>query len=653
MSDSPQPQQHEHPLAKRLREARITKAAIIDDVYDLPSMSDLDDVPAFWSSVEDNPVRLEKLHSLKPDILDETDIDEDLVKILWGKMDDWGELGKSCKEKLFAGKLQAQISPNALAGNLERLGIKTDLLGAEDDLPDPSVKLIFLDYALDPKEKGNLGRKAIEKAKELWKSADRNDGKPFIVLISNKPDAFESVNEFRDKSEILGGLFGYIPKEDLSDAEKLYLRLSSWGIGIPAYQQIQHFVDTLVESLDNISKSFKKRIRALEIQDYAFIQRLSLHEDGHPLGDYILWLFESTLGYQFRDDEKVREAKRNLDEIKFDSYLPCQNLPSGRLAEIYTYAVTEPAVEELGSHPLDESCTYPLLGLGDIFIRDRDMKVLMVINADCDLLFSPGSMKRRFNATQPIYFVPGKLEPIHLRNYKGDAIRTELFEYRGEPYRIIWDHKKVQSYNYGHVWPGLKGIGYSRSSRLRLPYALELQQKFAGDLVRVGIPVSPPFLSGADVEIYCKNENGKSRKIDPTIPGGAIIIHTKAKDYFTLTVDCVNAIFDRTDIIATAIASQCESIDKGDGNYEGKVRNILKDAEKVRTSKANGSIWQEITEKPFDLPAVGKKSSSDNGVFWIYREGNFSSDYTYRIPMVLNIRYGDYSWDAGNSDGET
>lgn len=73
---------------------------------------------------------------------------------------------------------------------------------------------------------------------------------------------------------------------------------------------------------------------------------------------------------------------------------------------------------------------------------------------------------------------------------------TELFTWKGEKCRILWDVKKVVSIQYRHIGTWLaQGTGkcLDRVARLRLPYALELQRAFTADLMRVGMPVAPPI----------------------------------------------------------------------------------------------------------------------------------------------------------------
>lgn len=463
----PVPAEEKHPIALSLQELGIIEAAIVDDAYDSPTVDSLDggEIGDFWAAIEREGEKLTELVELVGrDVKTREDIDDEIIGKLWQGIEEnkLVKLSDPCRKQLFPTKLQKRAEIEILSDHLKSLGLNPIAIGAENDyLPPPTVKLIFLDYILNPAERTNLGKLATEKALEMYRRTESHTEKPCIILISAKPDVEQQKEKFREDSRLLGGLFGFIPREDIQDREKLYLKLYSLGIGNPTHHAIQRFVDELVKSVNLAANDFEKKIRTLDIQDYSFVQLLSLHEDGQPLGDYILWLFEAALAYMFCNCEGVQREQSKLDKLEFKEYLPWQTQPSTRLAEIYRYALTEPAVAELGPHPLDETGMMPLLRLGDIFIQKGTNSLLMVINAACDLMFAP-TASRKCDPEQPIYFVPGVLEPLNERKNGENLARTELFEYDSRSYRIRWDCKHVHSQKYEGVWGYLKKEGYSR-----------------------------------------------------------------------------------------------------------------------------------------------------------------------------------------------
>ena len=372
MTESKQLPDQEHPLTKRLRRAKITKVAIIDDAYDVPTKDIFDsgEIDDFWNTVESDPEMLKELKSFKRDIRDAEDIDDEVIKKLWNVREKLKKLDEPCTNRLFSNRLQMWDDVNVIVKHLRNLGLEPIPIGSEDEFPEHNVKLIFLDYVLDPTAKANRGEIATGKAKEIYDKVEKDAEKPFIILMSDKPDAMAQQEAFRKKSGLLKGLFGFIPKADLLNQEKLYISLETWAVDMPARHNIQRFVEALEKSVDDASKMFIDKIRDLSFEDYANIQWLSLQQDGQPLGDYMLWLYKSYLAYLVHNNDKVLAEKKNLDKLSFEKFFPSQNEPSPQLAEIYRHALTEPGVSGLEVHPRsDPSTKEPLLQLGDIFLE--------------------------------------------------------------------------------------------------------------------------------------------------------------------------------------------------------------------------------------------------------------------------------------------
>jgi hypothetical protein len=639
MTEQARPEE-KHPIALSLQELGITEAAIVDDAYDPPTVEsfDGDEIADFWTAIEREEEMLTELAKLSgSEVKNREDLGNEIIGKLWKGLEEskLGKLSDPCTERLFATMLQKRVDVDTLSGHLKTVGLNVITVGRENGyLPPPTVKLVFLDYVLNPSERTNLGSLATQKAKQMYSGTASDADKPFIILISARPNVEEQKERFREDSGLLGGLFGFIARDDIKHRDKFLLKLYSLGIGSQTHHAIQRFVDTLVEAADETAKAFKEKIRTLDVQDYTFIQRLSLNEDGQPLGDYILWLFESTVGYLFRDHEPVRKQQCNLDKLRFHSYLPYQSQPSTRLAEIYKWALTEPAVQELGPHPLDETGNLPLLHLGDIFIKDANDSLLMVVNAACDLMFSPlGS--RKCDPEQPIYFIPGSLEKFHERKNEREFTRTELYEYKGKPYRIIWDHQHVYSVKYETVWNYLRTEGYSRRSRLRLPYALQVQQSFAASLARIGMPVSPPIFESADLEVYCQKENNKLTLIGGSFSEGVVLIHKRDRSDYILTYPCTCKLIDILGEIETIWEGKKSSLALGSKKYE----SLNKKINGLREWRNKVENWFQMLETPKALPKVGRKGQLQLKEGLLHVSSGRSFEGEDGPPILLNIKF--------------
>ncbi len=673
MTEAKQRPEHEHPLAKRLRQAGITKVAIIDDAYDAPTVGIFDggEIDDFWGKIERDPDMLKELQDFKSDIQDSEDIDDEVINSLWNTRKNLKKLSEPCKKNLFVNRLQMLNDVDAISEHLRTLGLEAITIGSEDELPEqPPIKFIFLDYALDPTDKENLGKMATEKAKEIYSRVEKDAEKPFIVLMSDKLDAEAQQEAFRKDSKLLGGLFGFLPKEDLLNQEKLYINLETLAIDMPARHDIQHFVEALEESVEDASKTFIDRIMELSFEDYANIQWLGLQQDGQPLGDYMLWLYKSYLAHLVHNNDKVLAEQKRLNELYFDKFYPSQNAPSPRLAEIYRYALTEPGIEELGPHPRAvQPSEEPYLHLGDIFINDTKREVLMVINAECDLAFAPEA-NRDFPHELSILLLPGILQSLY-ENPKPNLVCTELFNHNSKAYRIAWYHKRAISKKYKDVWSWLSSEGYSRISRLCLPHALEVQHIFAANLTRIGMPIKPPFYRNADVELYGADEYGMCRMLfDEPIQGGASIVNRKIgedkyEELFSLSTNCRYNLTKALDKAIELLEKQSELLASEEVRDNGKAIVDIEKEKKIR-KRINGKIKKikqmkdpnevllqmHLTHHPVP-PKPTTHTEPDPKLLWVYRNGNFQGKYNPETPIALNIKFTENPSNSKTPNGDT
>ncbi len=659
MKGSLKSQSGEHSITKRLHGIGITRVALVDDAYDSPSVNALNsgEIDDFWGRIERDRDLIQELASYKEGVSSADDIDDRLLISLWDNIDNLKKLREPCINALFANRLAMKGRVDKIAEHFRTLGLEIETVGSEG-LPDRGTKLVFIDYILNPAAIQDRGRRATEKAKEIYGRIESDAEKPFIVLMSEQPDAKAQQETFRKESGLLAGLFGFRPKEDLLEADRLYVDLTTWSIDMPARHSIQHFIETLAKSLNDASKQFIERIKELSFEDYANIQYLSLQPDGQPLGEYILWLYKSYLLHLVHDKDEVISLEKKLDELSFNKYYPSQSLPSTRLAEIYRCALTEPGVGKLEAHPWSSKKEKePYIQFGDIFRRKGSLEVLVVINAPCDLAYAPGS-SRPFPKERSIFHEHGTLVKLS-EVLQANLCRTELFEHEGEAYRIIWDHRQVISKKYGEVWQWLKEEKYERIARLKLPFALDVQQVFASNLTRIGMPVKPPFYKTADVEVYCEGPNGECLLLDEPIKGGAFLALYKVggdDNYlrlFSLSGDCILQVKRRLAKAREALEQQrgvlLAQVEKVSKRLEGgrkekeRVSGELKGTEgkiqKIVQLQELDRVFLPMVREAFKLPKAGKPV--DKKLLWIYSDMEFEGKYFPNAPIALNIRCGD------------
>jgi len=461
--------------------------------------------------------------------------------------------------------------PEAVVQHLRDLGLdEVYRVGAKGDVPD-GVLLVFLDYDLESNQgaQQQVGRRSQQIAEELSK---RDNGAPFLVLFSSKPEVQELADSFREESGYLRGTFAFISKERARDAAQLRQLLFGYCLGHPALQLTQRFFFALKKHLRIVAESVRQEVMQLDVQDYAFIQRLGLQEDGAPLGEYLLDLFGSVLSHEMRNSEEVQQARRALDALDFDKgHLPFADQPSAPIQRLYRAMLTDAGVGPVSPHPQSgaaqcknaagENCAFPpLLMLGDIFARSVDHPIHVVVNPACSLQYSPKNPKRQPDFSRSVYLLPGHLESLTAPVKDTGRKRMEWLEFEGRSWRVLWDDEQVETVPLGRFETWRQEKGCERIARLSLPHALALQQFWTSQLSRVGLPVNLPFFDACDLHVFLPTEGGEWQKSELVARRQAIMSRqprdSKEYSHFTLTRDGRNFLHQQLTAATAVLATQ-------------------------------------------------------------------------------------------------
>ena len=94
------------------------------------------------------------------------------------------------------------------------------------------------------------------------------------------------------------------------------------------------------------------------------------------------------------------------------------------------------------------------------------------------------------------------------RTHKRGQIQTELYFPDDEQCRILWERKKIITLPVAKFLDWCTDNCYSRAARIRLPYAVKIQQEVIAGFSRVGKPVAPPLQDFVPVEVYYEGMDG-------------------------------------------------------------------------------------------------------------------------------------------------
>lgn len=629
----------EHPIALRLQERDITTIALIDDGFDPPTRPDVaTEIDTFWAEVQDDDDAKKEFFGLIGHELDSPDgIDDAAVQAIY-KATFVNEALKRAVAQLVT-PIDNKSRPLDTLRRLlnEELKRDTKCHGKLNQLTEPTAQMVFVDYYMGSGRDDEMVKAAKDVVKEIDTLYSGTGFKPVIVLMSSQNVSPQMIEDFRQSSGWLAGMFYFINKDDFRDPDIFFMRLVSFAQAIPAGHKIQGLVDAIASRIHEVGTRFVSDLKALNLSDYAYLQMMSLQEDGHPLGDYMLWLCGSYIGQMLFSDEKVREQRKEIDKLMFSDIPAAQATPTDMLARLYESATIEPVESEL-SHPRapEGSAAEPHLHLGDIFVQSKDADVLMIMNAQCDLEFAPGVVTRPFRPNRAILLIPGKLQSLRetIRVADRDRPRTEVFRHDKEYFRIVWDPKRLLSVQYGEISKWLETHALQLVARLRLPFALQIQQAFAADLTRVGLPTAPPIQRGARARLYCQDENGKSVLVVER-ESGAHLFATRDGLRFVVADEFVVDIKAHLSEVIKHLEKRVTFL-KGKGATEKSLHGVQAAAEALEGLVKRHDVALRI-RLPFVPPVVGERSRLDDLPISVQLGGEVTGAYRDEQPLLLHL----------------
>jgi hypothetical protein len=639
-------------VADRLRQRNISRVAVVDDAFDAASRDEVEnEIPAFFEAVAADAAALAFLNEFAGAVIDdETAITSRVIEEMYKSREKLEALQPHFDQHLRQILERNHGALDDFIGHLERdLRLEVRRHGTAAPV-DKWAEVVFVDFFLGPHTDEAQAVAASKRAvRTLLEGYEKGTSKPLVVLMSNEPRAKQYSDEFRDDTGIVGGMFFFAPKSDLKDRVKLLLNMDMLAEALPNGHIIQRFVDAIThkDELQSVTDRFAADIKRLNLDDYAFIQRLSLQHDGHPLGDYLLWLFSAYFGHMLFETAMKPERKA-LDRMSFAQWVPSHAVPSTKLRNMYHAALFDTSVDPLGPHPRaliegDESVvagdaaggqeggadgapgaeqpqrgpasgregdrdgsvgkggvgkvvdrsTLPYFHLGDIFTKPNSADVYFVTNPECDLEFTPDG-KRLLDPTDSILVIPGVLKT--LEEAPPEAFRTDLFRRDDNWFRILWFPKRVRTFALGTVADELAKEGWVRVARLRMPFSLELQHTFTSQFSRVGTPVTPPFYRSVTARVYRRDEDDNYQEVQIAAQGEAFLIDVAGDSKCVFTADLIRNLHQLLDTVLVTGAEIAEDV-KGEAIEAPRARVVREPGEATRTARAGGKKPQRTKEE--------------------------------------------------------
>ena len=316
-----------------------------------------------------------------------------------------------------------------------------------------------------------------------------------LILMSSLEKARALRRDFRRKAGVAGTAFLFVAKSELDAPWKIRAHLNMLEWTRPQSALLAGYINTVKENLCAAASELSGQLDELDLSDFAHVQNLALLDDGHPLGEYLSWLFSSHLrSLAFERD--LRPKENQVDALTFEGALVAPARPSHLITSFHHSAVFARNLGPLRPHPRSrpgEDPDIPLARLGDVFLDDGPSRAIVLLSADCDLSFAPGRPRSTPRADS-VLLVPGKPQLLRTPATRADAPATEGVEHEVDVFRIDWLFHRYKTVPIRDLKEHLISNGFRVENYERLTplYALQLQQEFANKVFRVGVPATPP-----------------------------------------------------------------------------------------------------------------------------------------------------------------
>lgn len=613
-------------------QSNISKVAIIDDAFDDPGTSlSPADLQTIFQGLTEADVR-RALRRLDLTVHEPDDINPDLIVRLKALAAANDEDGKQAWAVIQTSAKGRRAALDALTNNLRR-GLRLSVKPisarraqtARKVVPDDS-NVVFLDYQMD----GDQGELSAELLKRIYDQFRGKDVVPLVILMSSLRLDEKQILNFQSQTELLSGMFYFVPKDDLFEVEKLHYRLAAFAKSLSTGQTLQRFVHTVEESVEAVRQAVFSDVRALSIADYAFLQTMRLHDDGQPLGEYLMWAISAHLLKELAAKEEVQKLEAQINALSFDHLPPTQAKPSPKLAALYSSAVVR-AVPDLPK-VAEDPATY--LQFGDLFRKGKANSVWLCVTPACDLAFSP---TRPIPSGRSLLFIPGKLQRLEkpLKAFDQRKPRTELVRLGEETFRVVWEPKEVVRTAWADLQDWTAAAGVKRVARLHTPFALDVQRGFTAELTRIGMPAPPPVYRAVKVRLFCLDKTDAAVELTDAATTGALISGSERNQRLILGAEFMDHLVEMLASAETHAKERKAEVAKIKGKGPALLAQATTAVEKLTAARRDADVLSNL-RGPHELPSVGEHCQVLEELMLICNETNAAFDQEW-IPLRLVV----------------
>ena len=530
-------------LKEICKEKKIKNIALVDDVFDTPTIEDLDpicysDFRQRYNGDQDFKNAVTRVSGTKIlslprfEKLGEEELDP-FWKSTWkpqcGGQRLKGEFAQALRDLFQAhahdvlGMLDTVVRLRSLF--CDELNISVTVHGTGFDANDVAkADIVVIDYFLGHNLTHEEARElALTAVKEVVDAARKARRIPSFLLVSSRPQDIE-FETFRESAKLMKSRFRFFAKDNLpphrvSDMVNLHDLIDASDRTEIVEQLIEDWKKGASSAIDAVHEL----MLGLDISDLVYLDCLRLAHEGTSINNYLRWFLTASLNAGVTDKltKKLWNDAATLklfDVVDDGGHLDTKTLaktfdgPSDAIARAYGNILfdntrgTGDYAFQLPTHDLDE---------GDLFVRPKgkdrkgyeNAEVRLIITPSCDLRRASGCS----NKPRSVLLLPGTLKAVIQEDKQNNLANADFVfvQERGNwrLLRIEWEFLCPISIDWNEMAASGLGRKFRRLGQVRDLYLHKVRDEFANRLTRIGPEVAPLLPHSRSGEVFIKVMN--------------------------------------------------------------------------------------------------------------------------------------------------
>lgn len=512
-------------LRKTIETSDIKRVAIVDDVFDTPTI-DQNDMGAcleFLQKGDDARTSAQIKQGVWASAIADIGIGEhdsanvaEVIEKLYEKYVDTGD-GKCDPAGLFARTRDANLQYLRplleLLGSCDslvvhRFGSATPTIG-EDEMPDLVLVDLFLNPAISPVVQPEEGAAQAAASQSMERVRPLLKKDPAVILMSSHGERGQrEADNYRGKlsDRVYASRFAFVDKGQVKKDPKHGLRVEgaardtlldvfqTYKFGRALSEAMTRWMTGAKSAVDAIGKD----VRSLQLKEIAYLIQFRLAAEGQGLEEYLEWFFgEALLDYIIRavdDAHAIKPLELAFDPVAVAA-IDGGFEPTKSVAKMYHRV----RVEDKRTRGRKN------FRLGDLYRDKASKKVFAVMTPDCDLVLRKSKAKEVRNADH-LLLLPGLISDLE----KASASVGDFLMIGDVPHNVQWVYKKVFSAPFAGTLAiaGQSGNDLVYLGALRPLYAQEIQANLINHIGRVGVAVPPLIGMPAIATVVVRTSTG-------------------------------------------------------------------------------------------------------------------------------------------------